>query len=67
MKGIKKFLVKIGVMKAKPHEKAELGQGTWGRQPDISNIPDISASARPKGTIKMRVYRAKTNTWEDIK
>ena len=56
MNKIKKFLIKVGVIKAKPHEKAELGQGTYGRQPEPGNA--VSAAAKLKGTMKIRVWRA---------
>ena len=49
MNRIKKLLIKARVIKAKPHEKAELGRGTWGRQ---------EAMAEPKPTITARVIRA---------
>lgn len=39
-----------------PHEKAELGLGTWGRQ---------EAKATPKASLKVRVWRAATQQWEE--
>ncbi len=41
----------------KLHEKAELGIGTWGRQ---------DTKTKNKVTLKLRVYRAATNSWEDV-
>jgi len=41
----------------KPHEKALLGDGAWGRQ---------AASAKVKATVGVRVYRAATDTWEEV-
>ena len=49
MNRIRKLLIKARVTKAKPHEKAEMGMGTWGRQ---------GAKARPKASISARVIRA---------
>ena len=63
MNRIKKFLIKVGLVKAKPHEKAELGQDTWGRQTEPSNV--LPTSTKPKASINIRVYRAETNTWEE--
>lgn len=48
MNFLKRFLINKGVVKARPHEKAELGQGTWGRQ---------SASSKPMPIIKAKVIR----------
>ena len=53
MNRIKKFLIKTKIVKAKPHEKAELGTGAWGR-----------VSAKPKASISARVIR-KDGTIED--
>lgn len=41
-----------------PHEKAQLGEAPWGRQ---------DAQAKGRATITMRVYRAATDTWEEVK
>lgn len=71
MNFIKKVLIKLGAVKAKkiltPHEKAELGQGTWGRQDNPTTGTVIPTIAKPKVSLKMRVYRAKTDTWEEVK
>jgi len=51
---IRKLLVKARLAKAKPHEKAELGQAPWGRQ-EVKAEPKASISARiirKDGTIK---------------
>jgi len=56
MNRIRKLLIKVGLGKAKPHEKAELGQGLWGRQ---------EAKAEPKATISAKVIR-KDGTVEDL-
>lgn len=55
MKLLRKLLVKLHLAHLQPHEKAELGQGLWGR-----------ATAKGKVSIKARVYRASTDTWEDV-
>lgn len=60
MNRIKKLLIRTGLVKAKPHEKAELGIGTWGRQGTI-----VPVSAKPKGTISARVIR-KDGTIENL-
>ena len=62
MSKIRKILIKLGLVKAKPHEEAELGRGAWGRQP---NDPKVSASAQPKASISARVIR-KDGTIEDL-
>ena len=54
MKGIRKLLIKTRLAKPKPHEKAELGEGTWGR-----------VKAKPLATISARVIR-KDGTIEDL-
>ena len=64
IKLIRKLLIKVGLTKHKmpekpelqPHEKAELGQGTWGRQ---------EGKAEPKAYISARVIRA-DGTIEDL-
>ena len=48
MNRIKRALIKAGIVKAKPHEKAELGKGTYGRQ---------EAVAKPKVGINARIIR----------
>ena len=53
---IKKLFIKLGVIKPKPHEKAELGKGTWGRQ---------EAKTEPKATISLRIIRT-DGTIEDL-
>lgn len=63
MNTLRKLLIKTKLVKAKSHEKAELGQGTWGRQPEASSW--MPTKTEPKATIKMRVYRAETDTWEE--
>jgi hypothetical protein len=60
---IRKLLIKTKLAKGKPHEKAELGKGIWGRQPS----GEMPAKARPKANLEMRVYRKETDTWEEIK
>ncbi len=40
-----------------PHEKALLGDGTWGRQ---------EAKAKMEANMKIRVYRVATDTWEEV-
>ena len=45
MKLLRKLLAKLHLITLKPHEKAELGKGVWGR-----------AIAEGKVTIKTRVY-----------
>jgi hypothetical protein len=60
---LRKLLIKTKLAKGKPHEKAELGQGTWGRQ----SGDEMPAKARPKANLEMRVYRKETDTWEEIK
>ena len=52
----KKLLAKLRLIKLKPHEKAELGQGTWGR---------TETKAEPKPSISARVIR-KDGTIEDL-
>lgn len=49
-----RFLAKIGWPLAL-HEKATIGVGAWGR-----------LRTEPKASIKLRVYRAGTDTWEDM-
>ena len=67
MSWLRRTLVKLGIVKMMPHEKAALGLGTWGRQPDSkAGLPNIEAIAKPQATIKIRVYRAATNTWEEV-
>ena len=61
MNRLRKFLVKYNLVKSKPHEKAELGKGTYGRQ--VS--PIAPASAKGKGTISARVIR-KDGTIENL-
>ena len=56
MDRLRKFLIRTKVVKPKPHEKAELGTGTYGRQ---------EVTAKPKGTISARVIR-KDGTIEDL-
>ena len=53
---LRKVLIKIKVLKAEPHEKAESGQSLWGRQ---------SAISKPKSTISAKVIR-KDGTTEDL-
>ena len=48
MNRLKKWLIKVRAVKPKPHEKAELGKGTYGRQ---------EATAKPKVGISARVIR----------
>jgi len=62
MSKIRKVLIKLRLVKAKPHEEAELGKGTWGRQP---NDPKVSVSAQPRASISARVIR-KDGTIEDL-
>ena len=69
MSWLRRTLVKLGIVKMLPHEKAALGLGTWGRQPDSlssGNPFNIEAKTEPQATIKMRVYRAETDTWEEV-
>jgi len=61
MNPLTKWLIKVGVVKAKPHEKAELGLGQWGRQ------PAVEAKSKGKVSMSYRVYRAATDTWEEAK
>lgn len=56
MNRLRELIIKIGLAKPKPHEKAEIGQGNWGRQ---------EATAKPTGTISARVIR-KDGTIEDL-
>ena len=51
---VRKLLIKIRLAKPKPHERAELGQGTWGR-----------TKAEPKASISVRVIRT-DGTIEDL-
>ena len=53
---LRRLVLKIGIAKAKPHEKAELGQALWGRQ---------EVKAEPMATISARVIR-KDGTIEDL-
>ena len=62
MNRLRKLLIKAKLMKGKPHEKAELGKGTWGRRPDD---PKMSAFTQPKASISARVIR-KDGTIEDL-
>jgi len=52
----RRLVLKIGIAKPKPHEKAELGKGTWGRQ---------EIKAEPIASISARVIR-KDGTIEDL-
>ena len=65
MNRIRRLLIKIRLAKVKPHEKAELGKGTWGRQPETSG--KMPTKTRPKASLKMRVYHKATDTWEEVK
>ena len=56
MNRIKKLLIQTKLVKPKPHEKAELGQGTYGRQ---------EVKAEPKASISARVIR-KDGTIEEL-
>ena len=56
MNKIRKLLIKSKLAKAKPHEKAELGQAPWGRQ---------EVKAEPKASISARIIR-KDGTIEDL-
>lgn len=40
-----------------PHDRAIIGEGSWGR---------TEAKAKGRATIKARVYRAATDTWEEV-
>ena len=53
---IRKLLIKAKIVKPKPHEKAELGKGVWGRQ---------EAKAEPKASITAIVIR-KDGTIENL-
>ena len=53
---LRRLVLKIGITKAKPHEKAELGQAPWGRQ---------EVKAEPKASISARIIR-KDGTIEDL-
>ena len=53
---LRRLVLKIGIAKAKPHEKAELGQALWGRQ---------EVKAEPMATISARVIR-KDGTIKDL-
>ncbi len=57
MNRIRKLLIRAGVVKGKPHERAELGKGTYGRQ---------EVKAEPKATISARIIR-KDGTIEDLR
>ena len=52
----RRLVAKTGMVKLKPHEKAELGISTWGRQ---------TAKAEPKPAISARIIR-KDGTIEDL-
>ena len=45
------------------HELAATGAVPWGRQP---GDPALNVRARGRATLKARVYRAATNTWEEV-
>ena len=62
---IRRLLIKVGLAKLKPHEKAELGIGTWGRQGQSSELPMLPAKTEPRATISARVIR-KDGTIEDL-
>ena len=62
MNRVRRLLIKTKLMKGKPHEKAELGKGTWGRQ---LNDPKVSVSAQPRASISARVIRT-DGTIEDL-
>ena len=47
-----------------PHELAASGAGPWGRQ---AGDPALNARARGSASLKARVYRAATDSWEDVK
>ncbi len=50
-----------------PHELAELGLGVWGHQAPASKAPgDMQVKGKAVGKITLRVFRASTQTWEDI-
>ena len=56
MNTLRKLFIKAGLANLKPHEKAQLSKGVWGRQ---------EAKAEPKATISARVIRA-DGTIEDL-
>ena len=37
-----------------------------GRQPEAASPGEVKAKAEPKAEIAMRVYRAATDTWENV-
>ena len=65
MNSLERILIKLGLYKMKPHEKAALGLGNWGRQPGSEPVGALPAKARPGATMTTRVYRAATDTWEE--
>lgn len=70
MNRVKRFLVKRGLMKGKAHERAEVGRGVYGRQPtpggeEVGKGNVIEAKAQGRASIKMRVWRERTKTWEE--
>jgi hypothetical protein len=40
------------------------GKQAWGRQPEARG--EMSATTKARGTMSARVYRAATDTWEDL-
>ena len=62
-KRLRKWLGRYNKAKPlQPHEKAELGLGTWGRQPEPGKM---GTKAEPKATISARVIK-KDGTIEDL-
>lgn len=60
MNWLRRILIKSGVVTPMPHEKAELGSGVWGRQ------PNVEAKTKAIATIKMRVQRTDDGPWEEV-
>lgn len=54
---------------ALPHEKAERGKGTYGRQAEdfkaAAPLVGVVVVSKPVPQMSIRVYRAATDTWED--
>lgn len=64
---IRRILLRLRLLKMRPHEKAQAGLGPWGRRAEgPASAGRSEAQAEGKASVKMRVIRA-DGTIEEVK